>query len=122
MVPGDAAILTQLRRGALEFCVLALLQDGARYGLDIARSLTSDGVLLSSEGTLYPLLSRLRKAGLVDTTWQESATGPPRRYYLLTTEGHSALLAFARTWPTFRNAVDAALVAPAVPSPEGESR
>lgn len=111
MVPGDGVILTQLRRGALEYCVLALLQGGAHYGLDIARRLTADGVLLHSEGTLYPLLSRLRKAGLVASTWQESASGPPRRYYLLTDEGHAALEAFARTWPTFRDAVDQALSA-----------
>lgn len=109
MVPGDDAILTHLRRGALEYCVLSMLRGGSLYGLDIARRLTADRVLLASEGTLYPLLARLRKAGLVETTWQESAEGPPRRYYRLTDAGHEALAAFARTWPLFRDAVDAAL-------------
>ena len=84
MVPSDDAILTHLRRGALEYCVLAMLRDQQLYGLDIARRLTVDGILMSGEGTLYPLLARLRKAGLVDTTWQESVEGPPRRYYSLT--------------------------------------
>lgn len=109
MVPGDDAVLTNLRRGALEFCVLAMLSDQELYGLDIARRLTGDGVLMSSEGTLYPLLSRLRKAGLVETRWQESAEGPPRRYYALTSDGRESLAAFNRTWPLFRDAVDAAL-------------
>jgi PadR family transcriptional regulator PadR len=109
MVPGDDGVLTNLRRGALEFCVLAMLSDQQLYGLDIARRLTGDGVLMSSEGTLYPLLSRLRKSGLVKTTWQESAEGPPRRYYALTQDGRDSLAAFNRTWPLFRDAVDAAL-------------
>ena len=109
MDPGDDAVLTNLRRGSLEFCVLAMLTDEELYGLDIARRLTADGVLMSSEGTLYPLLSRLRKAGLVRTTWQESAEGPPRRYYSLTQDGRDSLAAFNRTWPLFRDAVDAAL-------------
>lgn len=86
-----------------------MLDQQQLYGLDIARRLTADGVLMSSEGTLYPLLSRLRKAGLVTTTWQESAEGPPRRYYALTPDGRESLAAFNRTWPLFRDAVDAAL-------------
>lgn len=109
MVPSDDAILTHLRRGALEYCVLAMLQSEELYGLDIARRLTVDGVLMSGEGTLYPLLARLRKAGLVDTQWQESVEGPPRRYYSLTADGRAALDAFARTWKPFRDAVDTAI-------------
>lgn len=109
MVPGDEGILTHLRRGALEHCVLAMLEDEALYGLDIARRLTADGVLMSSEGTLYPLLARLRKTGLVDTTWQESGEGPPRRYYSLTRGGTESLASFRRTWKPFKEAVDAAL-------------
>ena len=109
MVPGDDVILTHLRRGALEHCVLAMLEHEELYGLDIARRLTPDGILLSSEGTLYPLLARLRKAGLVDTTWQESVEGPPRRYYSLTSDGRTSLAAFRGTWKPFRDAVDTAL-------------
>ena len=109
MVPSDDAILTHLRRGALEYCVLAMLQGQELYGFDIARRLTVDGILMSGEGTLYPLLARLRKAGLVDTKWQESVEGPPRRYYSLTAEGRAALEAFTRTWKPFRDAVDTAI-------------
>ena len=83
MEPGDSVILTHLRRGALEHVILAMLDGEALYGLDIARRLGADDVLLSGEGTLYPLLARLRKQGLVETTWAESTTGPPRRYYSL---------------------------------------
>ncbi|MCK0112194.1 PadR family transcriptional regulator [Ornithinimicrobium sp. F0845] len=115
MVPGDSAILTHLRRGALEYCVLAMLRSGPTYGLEIARRLTYDGVLMASEGTLYPLLSRLRKAGLVDTSWQESTSGPPRRYYQLTNAGARALEDFTRTWQPFRDAVDTALSEGAAP-------
>ena len=86
-----------------------MLKEGPTYGLEIARHLTRDGVLMASEGTLYPLLSRLRKAGLVDTTWQESTSGPPRRYYTLTEPGARALVAFTRTWSPFRDAVDTIL-------------
>jgi len=109
MVPGDDAMLTHLRRGALEYCVLAMLEHDELYGLDIARRLTTDGVLMSSEGTLYPLLARLRKAGLVTTSWQESTAGPPRRYYALTTNGRDVLSRFRPSWKGFRDAVDAAL-------------
>lgn len=109
MVPGGELILTHLRRGAMEYCVLALLESRPAYGLDIARRLGADGILMAGEGTLYPLLARLRKAGLVETTWQESTAGPPRRYYALTGLGRSALATFRSTWPAFRDAVDAAL-------------
>lgn len=108
MVPVEAQILTNLRRGVLEYCILALIRDGERYGLDIAREL-ADGILLTGEGTLYPLLSRLRKSGWVASSWQESVTGPPRRYYSLTPEGHLALAAFANTWTPFRDAVEKAI-------------
>lgn len=111
MVPGDA-MLSHLRRGALEYCVLALLAGQERYGLDIARELTADGVLMSSEGTLYPLLARLRKAGWVSTSWRESTEGPPRRYYSLTTPGAEVLETFKPAWKQFRDAVDAALRSP----------
>jgi len=106
MVPSDDAILTHLRRGALEYCVLAMLREQELYGLDIARRLTVDGILMSGEGTLYPLLARLRKAGLVDTQWQESVEGPPRRYYSLTHRGRDAVVAFRVAWGDFKTSVD----------------
>lgn len=107
MVLADATILTHLRRGALEYCVLAVVADRPRYGLEIARELGD--VLIQGEGTLYPLLGRMRRAGLVDTTWQESTEGPPRRYYALTGAGEDALATFVANWTSFRDAVESAL-------------
>jgi PadR family transcriptional regulator PadR len=109
MVLGEDTIQTHLRRGALEYCVLAMLEHEELYGFDIARRLTPDGVLLSSEGTLYPLLTRLRKSGLVVTSWRESTEGPPRRYYAITAAGRASTAAFRPAWKKFRDAVDHAL-------------
>ncbi len=112
MLPGGDQLLSHLRRGVLEYCVLSLLAEEPRYGLDIARELTRDGVLMASEGTLYPLLARLRKAGWVSTRWQESTAGPPRRYYLLTQDGTAVLESFKPAWKSFRDAVDSVLDTP----------
>lgn len=109
MVPGESGILAQLRRGSVEYCVLALLRDGPAYGLDIGARLGRDGVLMHGDGTLYPLLSRLRKRGLVETHWQESPAGPPRRYYALTDAGRAELADFRLVWTSFRTAVDTTL-------------
>lgn len=98
--------LAELRRGVLESCVLALVRDEESYGFDIVRALTAAGNLLTSEGTIYPLLARLRRDGLVTTTWRESESGPPRRYYRVTNEGRRALEAFMRDWRRFADAVD----------------
>lgn len=104
MVAANA--MTQLRRGTLEYCVLALLRTGERYGFDLVREL---GDLVTSEGTIYPLLARLRRDGLVETSWRESESGPPRRYYRLTHRGRRVLDAFVIEWERFRDSVDAAL-------------
>ena len=99
-------IATWLRRGTLEYCVLAILAGGRRYGVELVRQLGADGALTASEGTLYPLLSRLRRTGWVETSWEESPIGPPRRYYTLTSEGRAALARFRDEWVIFRDAVD----------------
>jgi PadR family transcriptional regulator PadR len=109
---GDTRILTQLRRGVLEYCVLALLRGRPHYGFDLVRRLSEADGLLTSEGTIYPLLSRLRKDGLVTTTWQESDAGPPRRYYTLTDRGRSALDMFVQDWTTFSEGVNRLLGLP----------
>ncbi len=107
MVPGDDPVwLAQLRRGSVEHCVLALLSNGERYGFELARTLANAGGLIGSEGTIYPLLARLRRNGQVETTWRESLEGPPRRYYRLTESGDLALAAFVRHWTLFRDAID----------------
>ncbi len=99
--------ISQLRRGVLEFCVLALLRDGERYSYELVRALGDADGLVTTEGTLYPLLGRLRREGVVDTTWRESPSGPPRRYYHLTPDGQAALGGFAIEWTRFRDSVDA---------------
>lgn len=100
---GRQSASTQLRRGVLEYCVMAALRDGERYGYELVSAL---GEVLSSEGTIYPLLSRLRKDGWVQTSWRESASGPPRRYYALTDAGRTVLERFRGEWVRFRDAVD----------------
>jgi PadR family transcriptional regulator len=110
MEPGRARnAVSQLRRGTLEYCVLALLRGGQRYGFELVRTLSDADGLLVSEGTIYPLLSRLRRDRLVSTSWQESEAGPPRRYYQLTPAGEQALADFSDEWARFRDAVDAVL-------------
>jgi PadR family transcriptional regulator len=102
-------VLSQLRRGALEYCVLALLADQERYGFDLVRTLGAIDGMVTGEGTLYPLLSRLKKAGHVATTWRESDAGPPRKYYTITDDGRRALAEFTAEWRRFRDAVDTML-------------
>ncbi|MFJ4902621.1 PadR family transcriptional regulator [Streptomyces sp. NPDC088727] len=117
MVAGEASnqgsekIEVQLRKGVLEYCVLALLQGGPKYGVELLKDL-QDTVLATSQGTVYPLLSRLRRDELVVTTWEESSTGPPRRYYELTDAGRAALVSFTGIWPAFRDTVDHLLTPP----------
>ena len=85
--------------------MLALLDGEERYGYDLATELSEAG-LLASEGTMYPLLSRLRKDDHVQTTWRESPSGPPRRYYSLTPRGRESLAHFRESWTEFKNSVD----------------
>jgi PadR family transcriptional regulator, regulatory protein PadR len=106
MVAQQDALLAQMRRGTLQYCVLSLLADEERYGFDLVRGLAERDGMVTSEGTIYPLLSRLRRDGLVESTWQESPSGPPRRYYRLTDAGRAALEGFKLEWRRFRDAVD----------------
>ena len=106
MVAVQDALLSQMRRGTLQYCVLALLAKEERYGFDLVRGLAEVDGMVTSEGTIYPLLSRLRRDGLVESTWQESSAGPPRRYYRLTEAGRTALEGFRLEWRRFRDAVD----------------
>jgi PadR family transcriptional regulator PadR len=102
----QTSLVAQLRRGTLEYCILALLRSEDRYAFDLVRDLALIDGMVTSEGTIYPLLARLRRDGMVASTWQESPSGPPRRYYRLTTKGRAALSDFTREWQRFRDAVD----------------
>lgn len=87
----------QMRKGILEFCILHIISRGEVYASDMLEELTSARIIVV-EGTLYPLLTRLRKAGLVEYKWVESSSGPPRKYYRLTNEGSDFLLKLDGTW------------------------
>ncbi|MCI1674914.1 MAG: PadR family transcriptional regulator [Ancrocorticia sp.] len=99
---------TQLRKGVLELAILALLQSSPQYGGQIVDALAHAG-LESSAGTVYPLLTRLAKAGLLSTQWRESPAGPPRKYYSITHTGKRALAAQARLWRDMNAAVNSLL-------------
>jgi len=101
-VPDDSEAIddwvSQMRRGLLELSVLALLDGEASYGYEIVNRLAVVAQLASGEGTVYPLLRRLRREGLLEAFWQESAAGPPRQYYRLTAAGRSTLNRMRRQW------------------------
>jgi PadR family transcriptional regulator, regulatory protein PadR len=106
---GNDPGLTELRRGVLGSCVLALLDAEPRFGLEIVRELGAAGGLLTSDGTVYPLLSRLRDAGLVTSEWRDPAGERARRYYFITESGRDQLKAFRAEWTDFAATVDAVL-------------
>lgn len=89
--------------------MLSLLSGEELYGFDLVRRLGDVDGMVTSEGTIYPLLSRLRRDGWVSTSWSESESGPPRRYYALTPTGRRALASFADEWRRFRDSVDSLL-------------
>jgi PadR family transcriptional regulator PadR len=91
----------QLRKGCLELAILAALWDGRLYGLEILRRLESDSDLIVSEGTVYPLLNRLKALGLVRSEWVESDAGHPRKYYALTPPGKQRVREMAGMWARF---------------------
>ena len=92
---------TQLRKGGLSLAVLATLWEGRLYGLEILRRLESRAGLAVPEGTIYPLLSRLKADGLVASEWEEAEAGHPRKYYSLTDAGRGRLREMAQAWKAF---------------------
>lgn len=101
--------IAQLRKGSLELCMLALLATKELYGYQIAQELTESPGLAVSEGTIYPLLSRMQREGMVTAQWRESPAGPPRKYYRLTASGRQALESKAFAWEQFSQAVNGIL-------------
>jgi len=95
----------QLRKGCLELAILAALWEEKLYGLEILRRLESDSDLIVSEGTVYPLLSRLKALGLVKSEWVESEAGHPRKYYALTPAGKKRALDMAGIWKRFSSSM-----------------
>lgn len=97
MQPSPDDLLVQMRKGVVEFCILAHLKNGPAYGHQIADELGKTAAF-GSRGSLYPLLARLRRQGWVETTWQESPHGAARRYYVLTPDGRAVLNTFMQAW------------------------
>lgn len=109
MPRNEDAWASQLRKGVLELAVLGLLAREPRYGSQLVDDLSSRPELAVTAGTVYPLLARLAKAGLVTSAWRESPVGPPRKYYDLTAAGREALAGSARVFGAVSAAVTAIL-------------
>lgn len=95
----------QMRKGVLEYCILSILNNGEAYPSEIIDQL-KEGKLIVVEGTLYPLLTRLKNADLLGYRWEESTSGPPRKYYSLTNKGVEFLKELADTWNELVEAVE----------------
>jgi PadR family transcriptional regulator PadR len=96
---------SQWLRGVLDLCVLALLLSRESYGYELVQSLDASGIGPIQGGTLYPVLLRLQKTGLVVARWQEGASGPARKYYRITPEGQQALARGHQDWDVFAGQV-----------------
>src|SRR5690554_2228409 len=99
---------TQMRKGILDYCILSIISWGEIYASDIISELKK-AQLLVVEGTLYPLLTRLKNNGLLSYNWQESTSGPPRKYYQITEEGQNVLEKLDITWRELVFAVETSL-------------
>lgn len=95
----------QMRKGVLEFCILSVLKDKDAYTSEILETLKG-AKLLVVEGTVYPLLTRLKNDGLLSYHWEESSSGPPRKYYKLTPDGEDFLIELNTTWTELSDAVN----------------
>ncbi|MBN1143933.1 MAG: PadR family transcriptional regulator [Bacteroidales bacterium] len=98
-------VKAQMRKGVLEFCILSILSKNDAYATDILNKL-KESELIVVEGTLYPLLSRQKNAGLLSYRWEESTQGPPRKYYTITEKGKEVLKELDTAWKDLIDAVD----------------
>jgi PadR family transcriptional regulator PadR len=95
----------QMRRGVLELCVLSIISDKSVYTSDIIEAM-KDAELIVVEGTVYPLLTRLKNEGILNYKWEESTSGPPRKYYSLSEKGKELLENLTTTWAALSNSVN----------------
>jgi PadR family transcriptional regulator PadR len=100
---------TQLLRGVLDLCLLAVMEEGPAYGYEMTKRLRERGLSIVGEGSIYPLLGRLEREGLVETHRAASDGGPPRKYYRPSREGRRALESGVAEWRAARDAVDTVL-------------
>ncbi|HEY7631806.1 MAG TPA: PadR family transcriptional regulator [Thermoleophilaceae bacterium] len=105
----EAQRRTDLLRGVLDLCLLAVIEEGPAYGYEMTKRLRARGLSIVGEGSIYPLLGRLEREGLVETYRAASNGGPPRKYYRPSREGRQALAAGVSEWRAARDAVDALL-------------
>lgn len=96
---------SQMRKGTLEFCILLIISQGKVYSSDILDQLHQANLIVV-EGTIYPLLSRLKNAELLSYDWEESPNGPPRKYYQLTGKGREALKQLSNTWSLLQKSIN----------------
>jgi len=94
----------QMRKGVLEYCILSILKNGEAYPSDILSRLKKADLIVV-EGTIYPLLTRLKNSGLLTYRWVESKSGPPRKYYTITSDGNEFLSSLDDTWKALVKAV-----------------
>ncbi len=108
-MPNEEIILentkAQMRKGILEFCILLIIARGEIYASDILKELKEANMLVV-EGTLYPLLSRLKNSGYLTYNWKESSSGPPRKYYAITNEGNKILEQLTESWITLNKSIN----------------
>jgi len=98
-------IKSQMRKGFLEFCILNIINSKEYYVSDIIKELKKANLIVV-EGTLYPLLMRLKNSGLLTYSWIESSQGPPRKYYIITDEGKNVLLELNSAWEEIKSSVE----------------
>lgn len=98
-------VKSQMRKGVLEYCILILLKEEAAYASDIIQKL-KEARLIVVEGTLYPLLTRLKNSGLLSYQWIESTQGPPRKYYRLTDSGEAFLKELEISWQELNDTIN----------------
>ncbi len=108
-MPSSERRRTELLRGVLDLCLLAVMQEGAAYGYEMTKRLRARGLSMVGEGSIYPLLGRLERDGLVETYRAESNGGPPRKYYRASPAGEHVLAAGVAEWQLARDAVDSVL-------------
>ena len=100
---------TQLLHGVLDMCLMSIIEEEASYGYEMVRKLRSRGLDLASEGSIYPLLSRLQKSGMIESYLVQSSEGPARKYYRMTENGRTNLSQWKEDWTGFRDSVDSVL-------------
>jgi PadR family transcriptional regulator PadR len=111
MVPRGAeqSQKTQLLHGVLAMCLLSIIEEEASYGYEMVAKLRDRGLDLASEGSIYPLLSRLQKQGMIEGYLVQSTEGPARKYYRMSAEGREILQQWRQEWHQFRTSVDEVL-------------